>query len=42
VSINEQMQFATFVKQVNKSKVDYLLILSNPYIQNPNFAVKWS
>lgn len=41
-SIEQQKQFATFVAQVNKSKFDYLLIISNPYIQNPNFAVKWS
>lgn len=37
-----QKQFETFVHQVNKSKFDYLLIISNPYIQNLNFAVKWS
>ena len=40
--IELQNQFAAFVYQVNKSKFDYLLIISNPYIQNPNFAVKWS
>ena len=38
--MHKQKQFATFVEQVNKSKFDYLLIISNPYIQNPNFAVK--
>ena len=38
----KQDEFADFVEQVNKSKFDYLLIISNPYIQNPNFAVKWS
>lgn len=40
--IELQNKFATFVEQVNKSKFDYLLIISNPYIQNTNFAVKWS
>ena len=40
--IELQNQFAAFVYQVNKSKFDYLLIISNPYIQNLNFAVKWS
>ncbi|MBO1872040.1 restriction endonuclease subunit S [Lachnoanaerobaculum sp. Marseille-Q4761] len=39
---NKQDEFVEFIKQVNKSKFDYLLIISNPYIQNPNFAVKWS
>ena len=37
-----QKQFVDIKEQVNKSKFDYLLIISNPYIQNPNFAVKWS
>lgn len=37
-----QREFSGFVHQVNKSKFDYLLIISNPYIQNLNFAVKWS
>lgn len=40
VSINEQTQFSAFVKEVNKSKVVSRLATSNPYIQNPNFAVK--
>ena len=40
--IELQNQFAAFVYQVNKSKFDYLLIILNQYIQNPNFAVKWS
>lgn len=38
--ITLQEEFEQFVHQVNKSKFDYLLIISNPYIQNPNFAVK--
>jgi len=38
--IQIQAEFEQFVHQVNKSKFDYLLIISNPYIQNPNFAVK--
>lgn len=42
VDVYLQNKFATFVEEVNKSKFDYLLIISNPYIQNPNFAVKWS
>ena len=37
-----QNEFADFIEEVNKSKFDYLLIISNPYIQNLNFAVKWS
>lgn len=37
-----QREFSGFVHQVDKSKFDYLLIILNPYIQNPNFAVKWS
>ena len=37
-----QEQFATFVDQVNKSKFTGYFTTSNPYIQNPNFAVKWS
>lgn len=40
--INKQREYYQFVKEVNKSKFDYLLIISNPYIQNTNFAVKWS
>ena len=40
--IDIQIEFEQFVEQVDKSKFDYLLIISNPYIQNPNFAVKWS
>ena len=35
-------KYIELVDHIDKSKVDYLLILSNPYIQNPNFAVKWS
>ena len=37
-----QKRFATFVHQVNKSKFTGYFTTSNPYIQNPNFAVKWS
>ena len=40
-SIELQNQFATFVEQVNKSKVVSQHTTSNPYIQNLNFAVKW-
>lgn len=40
-SIEQQKQFATFVHQVNKSKVVSQHTTSNPYIQNLNFAVKW-
>lgn len=36
-----QGEFATFVEQVNKSKVVFQHTTSNPYIQNSNFAVKW-
>ena len=39
--IELQNQFATFVEQVNKSKVVSQHTTSNPYIQNLNFAVKW-
>lgn len=40
--IDIQIEFEQFVDHIDKSKFDYLLIISNPYIQNPNFAVKWS
>ena len=37
----EQKKFANFATHVNKSKV-LTLHTTNPYIQNLNFAVKWS
>ena len=39
--LHTQKRFATFVSQVNKSKVVSQHTTSNPYIQNLNFAVKW-
>ena len=39
--IELQRDFIRFVEQVNKSKV-LTLHTTNPYIQNLNFAVKWS
>lgn len=41
VDVYLQNEFATFVEQVNKSKVVFQHTTSNPYIQNLNFAVKW-
>lgn len=41
VDVYLQNKFATFVEQVNKSKVVSQHTTSNPYIQNLNFAVKW-
>ena len=35
-------KYIELVDHIDKSKFDYLLIISNPYIQNLNFAVKWS
>ena len=40
VDVYLQNKFATFVEQVNKSKVVSQHTTSNPYIQNLNFAVK--
>ena|GEM_PF-621937 len=39
--IEIQNKYVDFIIQVNKSKVVSRLAASNPYIQNPNFAVKW-
>ena len=39
--MKKQQEFSTFVEHVNKSKV-LTLHTTNPYIQNLNFAVKWS
>ena len=41
VDVYLQNKFATFVEEVNKSKVVSQHTTSNPYIQNLNFAVKW-
>lgn len=41
VDVYLQNKFATFVEEVNKSKVVSQYTTSNPYIQNLNFAVKW-
>lgn len=39
--LDKQIEYETFVQQVNKSKVVSQHTTSNPYIQNLNFAVKW-